>query len=76
MITTSHVTRHADASLSLSCQCRDETHPLSFGRDVLAKLADVPERSDWKKCKMASAKAEEDAAKAFQAMYMPFVTDN
>lgn len=51
---------------------RDEKHPIGFGRDVLAELAGVPRRADWRQCKMASAKAEEEASQAFQKFYEPF----
>lgn len=36
-----------------------EKHPLNFGREVLSKLAGVPERADWKACKYSD---EEEVA--------------
>ena len=39
---------------------------------MLAQLAGVPQRADWRACKMESAKAEEAAAQAFQEFYTQF----
>lgn len=54
--------------------CRNVRHPISFGREVLAQLANVPDRADWRKCKLPGAADEEQAALAFQKMYMPFMS--
>lgn len=53
-------------------ECSGEKHPMNFGRDVLAQLAGVPGRADWKACKKGSGAEEEAAAQAFQKFYEPF----
>ena len=45
---------------------------MNFGRDMLAQLAGVPQRTDWKACKKASGADEEAAAQSFQKFYEPF----
>jgi hypothetical protein len=48
-----------------------ERHPLNFGREVLAELAGVPERGDWKAC--ASGPGEEARrTAAFKAKFEPY----
>jgi len=49
-----------------------ERHPLSFGREVLASIAGVPQRADWKVCKMVGAAEEEAACAAFKAGFKRF----
>ena len=48
-----------------------ERHPLSFGREVLASIAGVPQRADWKVCKMDGV-AEEEACAAFKGEFKRF----
>lgn len=36
-----------------------ERHPLGYGREVLAELAGVPQRADWKACQCSKAEAEQ-----------------
>lgn len=48
-----------------------ERHPLSFGRDVLASLAKVPERADWKLCKV-SEQEEIENTEQFKTKFKPY----
>ena len=50
---------------------RGERWPMSLGREVLAGLAGVPERADWKACKVADGK-EAEASEAFKAMFKEY----
>ncbi|KAL4423189.1 hypothetical protein ABPG77_000322 [Micractinium sp. CCAP 211/92] len=48
-----------------------ERFPLNFGREVLAQLAGVPQRADWKACE--SSKREEEArTERFKAAFQPY----
>lgn len=49
-----------------------DRHPLAFGREVLAGLAGVPERADWKVCKMADVAEEEKRCAAFKGGFKEF----
>ncbi len=49
-----------------------ERHPLSFGREVLATIAGVPQRADWKVCKMDGQTEEEAACAAFKTEFKRF----
>ena len=49
-----------------------ERHPLSFGREVLATIAGVPERADWKVCKMNGLDEETSACEAFKQGFKQF----
>ncbi|WIA22357.1 hypothetical protein OEZ85_004666 [Tetradesmus obliquus] len=42
--------------------------PMQLGRQILAQLAGVPERADWKECTAAS-EAEAEAAEAFRQYF-------
>ena len=48
-----------------------ERHPLNFGREVLAELAGVPHRADWKECQ-GSAEEEEQRTETFRAAFKDF----
>lgn len=48
-----------------------ERFPLNYGREVLAELAGVPQRADWKAC--AASKAEEEArTERFKAAFRAY----
>ena len=49
-----------------------ERHPLSFGREVLAELAGVPHRANWKECQCSSGEEEERRTQAFRAAFKNF----
>lgn len=48
-----------------------ERHPLNYGREVLAELAGVPERADWKVCQSTPAEEQQRTA-AFKAAFEPY----
>lgn len=48
-----------------------ERHPLNFGREVLAELAGVPHRADWKECQGTPAE-EDQRTQAFRAAFKDF----
>jgi hypothetical protein len=52
---------------------RGERWPLNMGREVLAGLAGVPERADWKMC-IGAITAEKQAqdVEAFKAIFQPY----
>lgn len=52
--------------------CRDERHPMNFGREVLAALVGAPDRADWRKCTAANSAEEEQATTAFRDFFLPF----
>ena len=45
-----------------------EQFPMSLGREVLASLAGVPERSDWRKCSV-SEDQESARTEAFKQLF-------
>lgn len=51
---------------------RGERLPMNLGRQILAALAGVPDRADWRACAKAGPAEEEAAAEAFKAMYKPY----
>lgn len=50
---------------------RGERWPLNLGREVLAKLAGVPERADWKLCTGSDAETEQ-ACEEFKGMFSEY----
>lgn len=46
--------------------------PMDLGRAVLAELAGVPERADWRTCKAETPADEEAATAAFKASFGPY----
>ncbi|KAH7619036.1 hypothetical protein Ndes2526B_g05985 [Nannochloris sp. 'desiccata'] len=48
-----------------------ERHPLNFGREVLAELAGVPHRADWKECQ-GTPEEEEQRTEAFRNAFKGF----
>ncbi len=50
---------------------RGERWPLNLGREVLAKLAGVPERADWKQCTRSDAETEQ-ACEEFKGMFSEY----
>jgi len=48
-----------------------ERHPLGFGREVLAELAGVPHRADWKECQSSPAE-EAERTDRFKAAFKSF----
>ncbi len=48
-----------------------ERHPLNFGREVLAELAGVPDRADWKICQ-GTPEEEEQRTEAFRNAFKGF----
>ena len=49
-----------------------ERHPLNYGREVLAALAEVPERADWKVCQSESVAEEEARTTAFRNVFKEY----
>lgn len=47
-----------------------ERHPLNYGREVLAELAGVPDRAEWKACAV-SVEEERRRSEAFKALFKP-----
>eukprot|EP00878_Enallax_costatus_P027359 GHUV01029440.1.p1 GENE.GHUV01029440.1~~GHUV01029440.1.p1 ORF type:complete len:107 (+),score=24.60 GHUV01029440.1:886-1206(+) len=45
--------------------------PMQLGRQMLAKLAGVPERADWKAC-TANPEQEKEAADKFRDYFKPY----
>ena len=45
--------------------------PIQFGREVAAGILEVPERVDWRECKVDKAE-EAEMTKAFRKMFTPF----
>jgi diadenosine tetraphosphate (Ap4A) HIT family hydrolase len=48
-----------------------ERHPLNFGREVLAELAGVPHRADWKECQ-GTPEEEAQRTEAFRTAFKGF----
>lgn len=48
-----------------------ERHPLGYGREVLAELAGVPERADWKACQ-CSKREEEARTEKFKSVFKAY----
>jgi hypothetical protein len=46
-------------------------HPVQFGREVLCRLLNCPERLSWKTC-AAGVEAETAATEAFRKAFAPF----
>eukprot|EP00743_Colponemidia_sp_Colp-15_P006571 GILK01007080.1.p1 GENE.GILK01007080.1~~GILK01007080.1.p1 ORF type:complete len:636 (-),score=121.89 GILK01007080.1:14-1921(-) len=46
-------------------------HPLQFGRDVAAHILGMPDRADWKACRISSDE-EQKIASAFKKQFKPF----
>eukprot|EP00798_Chlamydomonas_sp_ICE-L_P008738 gene8738-33600_t len=51
---------------------KDERWPMNLGREVLANLAGVPEKADWKLCTCASPEAEEERTETFKQMFKKY----
>jgi len=51
---------------------RGERLPMHLGRQILASVAGVPERADWRACAKESPEEEEAEAERFKGMYKPF----
>ncbi|KAL6784615.1 CGL125 [Auxenochlorella protothecoides x Auxenochlorella symbiontica] len=47
-----------------------ERHPLNYGREVLAELAGVPDRAEWKACAVP-VEEERRRSEAFKALFKP-----
>ncbi|KAK9811513.1 hypothetical protein WJX72_005124 [[Myrmecia] bisecta] len=50
---------------------RGERIAVSFGRQVIAELAGVPDRADWKTCAL-SPEEEQKQTEAFKALFKPY----
>ncbi len=51
---------------------RGERWPMSLGREVLAGLAGVPERADWKACGLGGDAEQAKAVEAFKEMFKAY----
>eukprot|EP00898_Chlorokybus_atmophyticus_P002259 jgi/Chlat1/3033/Chrsp206S03289 len=49
----------------------EKSFPMQFGRDVLAEMLNMPERADWKACRIDKAE-EERLAEKFKSTFEPF----
>ena len=45
---------------------------MNLGRDVMAQLAGVPERADWKQCTPATPEAEAERTERFKEMFKKY----
>lgn len=48
-----------------------ERHPLNYGREVLAELAGVPDRAEWKACAV-TVEEERRRSEAFKASFKQY----
>eukprot|EP00232_Nephroselmis_pyriformis_P016762 CAMPEP_0182878580 /NCGR_PEP_ID=MMETSP0034_2-20130328/15439_1 /TAXON_ID=156128 /ORGANISM="Nephroselmis pyriformis, Strain CCMP717" /LENGTH=642 /DNA_ID=CAMNT_0025011473 /DNA_START=1 /DNA_END=1929 /DNA_ORIENTATION=+ len=60
-----------DGSSLVHVITKEERHPMNYGREALAEALGMPERGDWKNCKLGKA-AEEQLANDFKAVFEKF----